>query len=137
MNPNPKQEPSEYMILFRSSDWDKDLSLEEMQKIMDRTYAWFERLREEGKFKGAQPLFNEGKVITGKTRRVVTDGPFAESKESVGGYLILNVPTLEEAIQIASDWPLLDFGSTLEVRPVAPECPTFLRVRNQLAQVAA
>jgi hypothetical protein len=133
---NTKQESSEYMLLFRSANWDYGLSLEEMQKIMDRTYAWFERLREEGKFKAAQPLFDESKIVTGKTRRIVTDGPFAESKETIGGYLILNVRTMEEAVEIAQGWPLLDYGSTLEVRPVAPECPAFHRIRNQLEQMA-
>lgn len=134
---NPTQKPSEYMILFRSTDWNKDLSIDEMQAIMDRTYAWFERLREEGKFKAAQPLFGEGKVVSGKKKRTVTDGPFAESKETVGGYLILDVDTMEEALEIAKEWPLLDCGSTLEVRPVAPECPDFYRLRNRAAETQA
>jgi hypothetical protein len=108
-----------------------------MQKIMDRTCAWFERLRQEGKFKAAQPLFDEGKVVTGRTKRVITDGPFAESKEAIGGYLLLNVRTMEEALEIAREWPLLDCGSTIEVRPVAPECPAFHRIRNQMAEAAA
>jgi len=54
---------SEYMILFRSTDWDKGLSPEEMQNIMARTMAWFDRLAEEGKFKAAQPLHDEGKLL--------------------------------------------------------------------------
>ena len=134
---NPELKPTEFMILFRSIDWNKDLSLEEMQQVMDRTLGWFERLREEGKFKAAQPLFNEGKVISGTTKRVVTDGPFAESKETVGGYLILSVDTMEEALDIARGWPLLDCGCTLEVRPLAPECPDFHRIKQELAGSSA
>ncbi len=133
----PTQKPSEYMILFRSTDWNKDLSLEEMQKVMDQTMAWFEKLREEGKFKTAQPLFDEGKVVSGKNGRIVTDGPFAESKETVGGYLILNVETMEEALSIAQGWPLLQCGASLEVRPLAPECPDFHRIRHQVAGTSA
>jgi len=126
--------PTEYMLLFKSTGWNRDLSNEEMQQVMDKTLAWFERLREEGKFKAAQPLFEEGKVVSGTTARaIVTDGPFAESKEAVGGYLILNVATEEEAVAIAKTWPLLDCGSTLEVRPLAPECPAFHRLRQELA----
>lgn len=129
--------PSEYMILFRSTEWKKNLSLEEMQGVMDQTLAWFDRLREEGKFKAAQPLLSEGKVISGKNGQAVTDGPFAESKESVGGYLILQVPTMEEALDIAKGWPMLQFGASLELRPLAQECPDFERIRQQAAQTSA
>ncbi|MCC5806013.1 MAG: hypothetical protein JJU00_06755 [Opitutales bacterium] len=129
----PTQQPTEHMVLFRSTGWSKDLSPDEMQAVMDRTYAWFDRLRAEGKMKAAQPLFDEGKIVTGRSNRVVTDGPFAESKEAVGGYLILTVDTMEEALEIAKGWPLLDCGSTLEVRPVAPECPDFHRLRHRRA----
>ena len=125
------QKPTEFMVLFRSTDWSKNLSLEEMQKVMNQTYAWFDHLRQEGKMKAAQPLFGEGKIVTGTQKRTVTDGPFAESKEAVGGYLILNVDSMEEALEIAKGWPLLDCGSSLEVRPIAPECPDFHRLRTQ------
>lgn len=134
MNPTPT--PTEYMILFRSTDWKKDLSLEEMQAIMDQTLAWFDRLRAEGKFKAAQPLFSEGKVISGSQGRSITDGPFAESKESVGGYLILQETTMEEAVEIAKGWPMLQCGASLEVRPLAHECPDFYRIRHQGAETA-
>lgn len=133
---NPTQKPTEYMVLFRSTDWSKNLSFEEMQAIMDQTLAWFDRLREEGKFKAAQPLFGEGKVISGKNA-MVTDGPFAESKETVGGYLILQVTTMEEAVAIAQGWPLLQCGASLEVRPLAQECPDFQRIQQQLAKSAS
>ena len=127
----PTQTPTEFMVLFRSTDWSKDLSLEEMQRVMDETYAWFDSLREQGKFKAAQPLFDEGKVVSGTRKAPMTDGPFAESKEAICGYLILKVDTMEEAVEIAKGWPLLDCGSTLEVRPIAPECPDFHRLRHQ------
>jgi hypothetical protein len=128
---------SEYMILFRSTDWDKGLSPEEMQKIMARTMAWFDGLAEEGKLKAAQPLHDEGKIITGKQTRTVADGPFAESKESIGGYLLLRVDTIEEAVEIAKSWPLLDVGATVEVRPVAVACPSFEKHGVTLAHVTA
>lgn len=126
---------TEYMVLFRATGWQQDLSPEEMQQVMARTMAWFERLQQQGKIKGAQPLFEEGKVISGRKVRHVADGPFAESKETIGGYLMLNVRTMEEAVSIAQEWPMLDCGATAEVRPVAPECPSFNRVKE--AQMAA
>ena len=122
--------PVEYMVLFRSAGWQQDLSPEEMQQIMSRTMSWFERLAADGKMRAAQPLFEEGKVITGKITRQVADGPFAESKETIGGYVMLTVGTLEEAVEIAKEWPLLDCGCTAEVRPVAPECPSFYEIKT-------
>jgi hypothetical protein len=132
----PQQTPHEFMVLFHSVDWNKDLSPDEMQDVMDQTYAWFDSLRKAGKFKAAQPLFLEGKILTGRGGHLVTDGPFAESKETVGGYLILDVDTLEEAVELAKGWPLLNCGSTLEVRPIAPECPDFHRLRQERALAA-
>jgi hypothetical protein len=132
---NQEMKPTEYMLLFRSTDWSRDLSPEEMQEVMKQTYAWFDRLKAAGKFKGAQPLFHEGKILTGHKGGTVTDGPFAESKEAVGGYLIVKADSMQEAVAIASGWPLLQCGSTLEVRPIAPECPDFYKLRK--AAVAA
>jgi hypothetical protein len=136
-NMNTTANSSEYLLLFRSTNWDKNLSPAEMQRIMGETMAWFERLRRQGKLKAAQPLFEEGKIVSGKQGRSVADGPFAESKEAVGGYLLLATDTLEEAVEIAKGWPLLECGATVEVRPVAPECPSFLQIREQMAHATA
>ncbi|TDU70645.1 hypothetical protein EI77_02693 [Prosthecobacter fusiformis] len=130
MSLNPIPNP-EYMVLFRTNGWEDNLSPEEMQKIMGQTIAWFERLHEQGKMKAAQPLFPEGKTISGKSGRHVADGPFAESKESIAGYLMLTVDTFEEAVSIAQQWPMLECGCTAEVRPVAPECPSFKRIQEE------
>ena len=123
--PTSLEPTGEYMVLFRAIGWQDNLSPEELQQIMTRTMAWFDRLAREGKMKAAQPLFEEGKVITGKGGRHVADGPFAESKETIGGYLMLTVGSMDEAVAIAQEWPLLDCGATVEVRPVAPLCPSF------------
>lgn len=125
--------PTEYMLLFRSSGWERNLGQEEMERIMEETLGWFEQLRQQGKFKAAQPLFEEGKIVQGKGGTSITDGPFAESKEAIGGYLILHVTDEDEAVRIARTWPLLQCGASLEVRPVARECPAFHRLRAELA----
>jgi hypothetical protein len=57
------------------------------------------------------------------------DGPFAESKEAVGGYLVLDVETIEEAVAIAQSSPGLAYGGSIEVRPLAEECPLDVRAR--------
>ena len=126
---------NEYLLLFRGDEWYNRLSPEELQKAMGQFKAWFDRLTEEGKLKAAQPLAREGKIVSGKQGRVVADGPFAESKEAVGGYFLLTLNSLEEAVAIAQSSPSLDYGAKIEVRPVAEDCPMAARAR-QLGQEA-
>lgn len=114
----------EFILFFRGSQWDQNLSPEEIQKVMGQFMGWFERLREEGRLKAGQPLERKGKIVSGKKGRAVSDGPFAESKEAVGGYFLLTVADLDEAVEIAQQCPILEYGSTVEVRPVADQCPT-------------
>lgn len=128
---------SEYMLLFRGTHWDKGLSPEEIQKIVAQWYAWFERLTQQGKAKAGQPLMHEGKIVSGKKGRTVADGPFAESKEAIAGYFLLQVDDLNEAVAIAKECPALEYGLNVEVRPVAPECPTGQRANEQLAHAMA
>ena len=123
---------SEYMLLFRGACWDKGLSPEEAQRLMGQVMAWFEGLKEQGRVKAGQPLGPEGRTVSGKKGRPVADGPFAESKEAVGGYLLLHADSLDEAVAIAKTNPTLEYGITIEVRPVLEECPTFQRLNKQL-----
>jgi hypothetical protein len=113
-----------YMLIFRGTDWDKGLSPEEMQQISDQWMRWFKRLTDQGKVLAGNPLEREGKVVSGKNGRVVADGPFAESKESIGGYFLLKVGSMDEALTIAKECPGLSYGIRVEVRPVAAHCPT-------------
>jgi hypothetical protein len=84
--------------------------------------AWFERLTKEGKCKGGHPLRNEGKLVSGGQGRIVTDGPFVESKEAIGGYFHLEVADEAEAVAIAQQCPGLAYGCVVEVRPLAERC---------------
>ena len=126
---------SEYILLFRGTNWHKGLSPEEIQEVVKQMYAWLDRLTAEGKAKVGKPLFPEGKVVSQKKGRSVADGPFAESKETIGGYFLLKVNTLDEAVAIAQECPGLPYGIRVEVRPVAGECPIAeeLRSEKQLA----
>jgi hypothetical protein len=127
---------SEIMLLFRGTDWHKHMSAEEMQAAAGRFMAWFERLKAEGKAKAGQPLQNVGRVIS-KNGRTLSDGPYAESKEAIGGYFILNVSDLDEAIEIAKECPGLDLGIRVEVRPLAQRCPMAEHAEHALATAAA
>ena len=132
--PNPT---SEYMLLFRGPHWDKALSPEELRQVMGEVMAWFEGLKQQGRVKAGQPLGAEGRTVSAKKARPVADGPFAESKEVVGGYLLLQADNLDEAVAIAKTNPTLEYGITIEVRPVLEECPIFQRAKTQRLSHAA
>jgi hypothetical protein len=108
----------EYLLLFRGTDWDRGLSSEEIQNVLNRWIAWSDRLTEQGKIRAGQPLMDQGKVISGKKGQTILDGPFAEAKESVAGYILLQVDSLDEAVEIGKECPGLDYGLSVEVRLV-------------------
>jgi hypothetical protein len=130
---------NEYMLFFRGTEWTKGLSPEQIQNVLSQWKNWFEGLKEAGKLRSGHPLENTGKVVSGKKGRIVADGPYAESKEAVGGYFFLDVESMEEAVAIAKQCPGLDYGAIVEVRPVAAECPAsaHLKDQEQLANAAA
>jgi hypothetical protein len=111
-----KTTTSEYVLLFRGTSWHKGLSPEQIQKDLARFTAWFERLKNEGKFKGGHPLVHDGKIVAGGN--AVTDGPFAESKEAIAGFFIIRADSLEQAVEIAKGCPCLEYGQTVEVREI-------------------
>ena len=125
-----------YMLIFRGTDWFKNLLPRELEQVTEQWRDWFTRLKSEGLALAGNPLEPEGKIVSGKNGRVVVDGPFAESKEAIGGYFLLNVGTMDEAVAIAQQCPGLPHGIRVEVRAVAPECPVAEELRTE-AGVAA
>ncbi len=109
----------EYLLLFRGGDGaTMQQSPEEWQAHMQKWMQWMGGLTQQGKFVGAQPLNATGKQIRG-TKQVVTDGPFMEGKEMVGGYLMCKADTYDEAVEIAKGCPILEFeNGIVEVREV-------------------
>lgn len=126
----PAAPATQYMLLFRGPDWDTGRTREETQQIMDKVMSWFDGLAKRGIVRGGAPLARAGKLVSGSSR-TVADGPFAESKEVVGGYLMVAVDSLEEATAIARACPTLDYGIAVEVRPMLEECPIMKRLREQ------
>jgi hypothetical protein len=116
-----KPSPREYLAISRGQ-WDGNLSPSEIQNAIDQFYAWYDRSVTEGKMKPGQRLTYEGKTIGRKSS--ITDGPFGESKEVIGGFWFILADSLEEAAQIAKGNPCLDYGLFLEVRPIDPEQAT-------------
>lgn len=116
----------DYMLLFRDTGWEKPLPREQVQEVVKDWYAWFERLMKEGKCIDGHPLLNEGKLVSGKQGQTITDGPFAESKEAIGGYFYLTVADESEAVKIAQQCPGLEYGCVVEVRPVGERCASIM-----------
>jgi hypothetical protein len=128
---------SEYLLLFRGNDWDRSLSPAELQNTMSNFLAWFERLSADGTLKAGQPLLDETRIVSGKNGRTVADGPFAESKEAVGGYFLIKADNFDEAVAIAQQCPMLEFGTVVEVRAIAADCPTLHRARKLIGEELA
>lgn len=127
-----------FLLIFHTDESYNQLSLDQLQDLIQRNTAWKDQLAAEGRIQGGQALERKGAMVAGKNGRFVTDGPFAEAKEAIGGFLWLKVGTLAEAVAIARRCPGLDHGR-LEVRPVADACPLDARARElaQREQLAA
>jgi hypothetical protein len=129
---------SEYLLLFRGTTWDEGLSPEQIREIMSRWGAWMDRLTEEGKLQGAQPLDRHvGKIVSWKKGTTVVDGPLAESKEAIGGYFLLKLNSLEEALEIAKECPALEYGVQVEVRLIVDQCSILHQIKEELAEAIA
>ena len=111
---------NDYLLLFRSATWYRDLEQEKVQEIVTKWMDWYAGLVKSGVVEGGRPLASEGKVITAPG--VIKDGPYAEAKETVGGYFIMNAKSLDEAVAVANQCPGLPYGVQVEVRPLLETC---------------
>jgi len=113
----------QYLLLFRSVDWYAGLPEEKVQEIVTNWMDWYRRLVAEGVVEVGHPLAGKGKVVTaGKNGDVISDGPFAEAKETVGGYFVLNAKSIDDAVTVARQCPGLPYGVRVEVRPMLETC---------------
>jgi hypothetical protein len=112
---------SEYILLYRTTNeahHDAMGTPEKAQQSMVKWRAWMKEMTEKGQLRNVgQPLERTGKVVGGK-KRTVTDGPYTETKDVVGGFSIIEAADLAEAARIASGCPVLEGGGSVEVRPV-------------------
>jgi hypothetical protein len=93
-------------------------SPEEMQQMFGRWMKWVDTLKAKGIYHGGNPLEDGGKMLRGPNGRNLTDGPFAETKEIVGGYMVVSADSLDQAALIAQDCPGFAYGGCVEVRPI-------------------
>jgi hypothetical protein len=116
-----------YMLMICRDEglWEK-LSLPERQKMYWDTVKLSEELTARGQYLGGFPLYPSSSATSVRVRdgkRLVTDGPYAETREQLGGYMLIDVTDLDEALDIAARVPLAR-TSTVEVRPVRDGEPT-------------
>jgi len=110
----------EYIFLFRGGDpgrLNEQKNPEAWKAHMMKWKAWMEDLGQKGHFVGGQPLHNEGYVVKGKQKQV-TDGPFIEGKEMVGGFVMVKALDLKEALELSKGCPIFEHDGIVEVRPV-------------------
>ena len=109
----------DFMFIFRGGSDASGLSPEEMQNHMQKWFQWIEELKAKNIYAGGEALTPVGKTISGK-KALITDCPYAESKELVGGYFVVKANSLDEAVEIAKNgYPDFIFNGAVEVREVA------------------
>jgi hypothetical protein len=106
-----------YLFLFRGGNFASQ-SAEQKQAHMQKWVSWMKALGDAGQLKGGEPLEGTGKQVRGRNK-VVIDGPYTETKDLVGGYLLISAPSLQAATELAMGCPILEGDGQVEVRPVA------------------
>jgi hypothetical protein len=107
---------NQYVLLYRGAE--RPTSPQETQTIMQKWMTWLEELGRNGRLKDrGQPHEPTGKVVTGK-QKTVTDGPFAEAKDLVGGFSIVEAEDLAHAAELAKGCPIFERNGYVEVRPI-------------------
>jgi hypothetical protein len=123
----------EFLVISRGQ-WDEERSPEEIQSAIDAFYDWHDRLVAAGTFRPGQRLATEGRVVS---RQGVTDGPFSEGKELIGGYWFIAADGLDEAAAIMAHNPCVACGLAFEVRPLDPERASAFVASNETPRMRA
>lgn len=108
----------DFLILFRNDFRDESMDETEQQAHMQRWMKWMAKLQQQGTLVQADPLDRSGKTMAG-TEKTITDGPFAESKEMVGGFMFAKANSIDEMMEICKECPIFEIKSAnIEVRPI-------------------
>jgi len=108
-----------YMYLFRRDEAAvRSLSPEQMQQAMKKWVSWIDSLKTNGHIKQmGERLDGSGKVVRGRAK-VVTDGPYIEAKDSVGGFMLIDAGDMDQAVELSKGCPILEIEGTVEIRPI-------------------
>lgn len=108
----------DFMMIFMGPSYEElGLSPEELQARMGKWFAWSQKMETAGILKGGEALHSTGKRISSNDR-TVTDGPFVESKELIGGYYTVSANSIDDVVEIAQDYPDYDLDGSVEIREV-------------------
>jgi hypothetical protein len=108
---------SQFLYLYRGGD-DVPMSPEQMQQRMQKWMNWMKELGASGNLAAqGNPLEETGKVVKGKSK-TVTDGPYAETKDVVGGYTLVEAKDLSHAVALSMGCPIFEVNGLVEVRPI-------------------
>ena len=112
---------NKFMLVFHSAATDEaafqEMSPEAIQAEIEKWHTWIQGIAAQGRLTGTDALLPTGKTLRGSAR-MMTDGPYTEGKEIVGGYMILSADSLEEAVELAKGCPIFETEGTVEVRPI-------------------
>lgn len=106
-----------FMLIFQGPLPPK-MSPEQMQENMGKWMAWIDKLAKTDQYVSGEPLLPGGKLVTGKNGKSVTDGPYTEGKEIVGGFFIIKAKDMNEAVAISKECPDFEQGTSVQVRQV-------------------
>ena len=125
---------SEYLVLSRGQ-WDKGASKEDIESAIQKFYDWYALNLDIGRMKPGSRLSIERAVVS--KAGIVTDGPFGESKEVVGGYWFIVARSLREAAELAAQNPCAQFGLTFEIRPLESARASVYDITNENRHLSA
>lgn len=122
---SPSAASTPFLLLFRNTgpDVHQHLTAEQRLELTKQWNDWYDGLAARGQAIQGSPLGFEGRVLSGPQGRKVIDGPYAEAKEVVGGFVMVRAADLDEATELAKGCPGLPLGLTVEVRPLVPVSP--------------
>jgi len=106
-----------FMLIFQGVKAAEQPSAQQMEENMGKWMAWIDKLAKDGRYVSGEPLLPSGKIITGNSK-TVTDAAFAEGKEIIGGYFIINAADYNDAVALCDDYPDYEGGGTVIVRQV-------------------
>lgn len=122
------KQSQEYLVLSRGQ-WDKNASKEDIEAAINKFYEWYEQNLKNGRMKAGSRLSTEMAMVS--KSGIITDGPFGESKEVIGGYWFIVARNLREAANLAAQNPCAQFGLSFEIRPLEPERASAYKLANE------
>jgi hypothetical protein len=108
---------AQFLLLMRGGDWNA-LTPEEMEAETKRYFDWTDQLRNEGRLISSEQLGEGGNVVRQRDGALIVDGPFVETKESIGGFYLITATDADEAAEVAKGCPIFRYGGTVDVRPI-------------------